>query len=50
MNGEITISLIVIIVAAVIILRFVARVFIKLILIIILAALAMYMFIQGGLF
>lgn len=48
MNGEATLSIVIFIVLAVLILRFVARLFLKLILIIILGALAVYMFVQGG--
>ncbi|HLP72302.1 MAG TPA: hypothetical protein VK155_05310 [Bacteroidales bacterium] len=48
MNNESIITLIVLVVLAALVLRFVARIFLKLILVIILGALAIYMFIQGG--
>lgn len=48
MEAEIIIPLIVILVLAVLVFKFVAKVFLKLILVIILAAAAIYMFIKAG--
>lgn len=48
MNNEAIITIIILVVLAILVLRFVARIFLKLILIIALGALAIYMFIQGG--
>lgn len=48
MESEVTISLVVIIILAILVLRFVARLFLKLILIIILGGAALYMFMKAG--
>lgn len=47
-NSQIIIPLIVIIVLGILVFRFVARIFLKLVLIIILAAMAIYMFLKAG--
>lgn len=48
MESEITISLIVIIILAFLVLRFVTRLFLKLILVIVLGGAALYMFMKAG--
>jgi uncharacterized membrane protein YfcA len=47
-NSQIIIPLIVIIVLGILVFRFVARIFLKLVLVIILAAMAIYMFLKAG--